>query len=303
MNIDIQPSGYGTELSKNGISSKNIDNPLYQAALMGLISESIRLGAGIVTTNTFGARTLLKGNHPEEYQRELEGHIHLANYVAARHTRDNLQIAVSFGPYGECYHPSTAPETVGAQEFHGWQFSFIKGVRGIDPSRFEILAETIGSLKEAMGIMMAAKRTEVETVLSFVVNKAGQLLDGTPVHEAIRAIDEHTGGYGSFGINCSGLPGTEVALNANREVGQRERLTVIYPNSSDRPQCELEGCAENGDHHSEVLEERAKQLIKLAKAHEHIKRLGGCCGCGTEFVKMIRNALENPYGRMRTATV
>ena len=89
------------------------------------------------------------------------------------------------GPKGDAYKPEEALDSESAEAFH------TKQVEALAVSGVELLcAQTLPALSEALGLARALAKTGFPYILSFVVRRNGCLLDGTPLAEAIRRIDD-----------------------------------------------------------------------------------------------------------------
>ena len=85
---------------------------------------------------------------------------------------------------GDAYNPADALAVDEALEFHAWQAEKLADT-GVD----FLLAATLPAFSEATGLALALAATAKPYVLSFVVRPEGTLLDGTPLKDAIAAID------------------------------------------------------------------------------------------------------------------
>lgn len=167
----------------------------------------------------------------------------------------------------DCYKPSEALTRETARKFHAWQIkSLVSG--GVD----SLLAATLPEVEEACGIALAMQDAGSPGVISFVINRDGVVLDGTPLPEAIDRIDSACDlpplGYM---VNCSYpgfFKGDVLPCDINK------RIIGFCGNSSSLDHCDLDNAA---CVHTDSVEDWGKNLIKLH--HDYgIKVLGGCCG-------------------------
>jgi S-methylmethionine-dependent homocysteine/selenocysteine methylase len=67
-----------------------------------------------------------------------------------------------------------------------------------------VSALTLTGVAEAVGVVEAARGAGLPVVVSFTVETDGRLPDGTPLGDAVRAVDDATGGGAAyFMVNCA----------------------------------------------------------------------------------------------------
>lgn len=281
----------GRERDLPGLSNPvNILNgPRYRDAISELAEGYLRAGALIAATNTFRVRLLLhSGNGRELYSHILAAHMCALRDALTRTALEQVPRVVSLGPAAEqCYHPEKAPRRREAYDFHSPQ--------AYEASRLEShLAwfETVSTIEEAIGIAAAAKSYRVPCLVSFVIDREGDLLNGENPREAISAVDDASGNYPyGYGFNCCPIEGIPRALAKCADLVSRVR--ALYPNASSKPQRELEGLGETeGVIGVTDPEGVAKYLNHLAKSHG-IPIIGGCCGFREKDIAKIVGAVRN----------
>jgi homocysteine S-methyltransferase len=176
------------------------------------------------------------------------------------------------GCANDAYKPEESLTSEEAEEFHKYQLRQLAEA-GVD----FFIASTLPALSEAKGIAFAMSRFQIPYIISFVIRKNGCLLDGTPMDEAIKSIDEMTNPRPAFYmVNCV----HPIVLNSAVESLKnstdllRQRLFGIQANTSCKSPEELEGL--------EILDTDdpisfSKAIIELYEKYG-IKILGGCCG-------------------------
>jgi homocysteine S-methyltransferase len=95
-----------------------------------------------------------------------------------------IYIGGLMGCQGDAYEPGDALSEEEASSFHEAQARELADA-GVD----YLMAATLPALSEAKGIARAMSRCSVPYIVSFVASGKGALLDGTPLEDAIRAID------------------------------------------------------------------------------------------------------------------
>ena len=186
---------------------------------------------------------------------------------------------------GDAYRPDEALSTGKAEEFHAWQADALAAA-GVD----FLLASTLPALSEAIGLARALAATGIPYIMSFVARPEGTLLDGTPLREAIPAIDAVTTPRPlAFLINCTHASVFRQALlhETNSSPLVRERVVGLLANTAALSPEELDESAE--------LVEEAPESFGLAVAGLHrdlgMKVLGGCCGTDDRHIRCLAGEL------------
>ena len=115
--------------------------------------------------------------------------------------RDEADVLVSgcVGPRGDGYVPGELMSAEEAERYHGWQVGIFA-----DTSADLVSALTMNYVEEALGIVRAAEKAGLPSVVSFTVETDGRLPSGQPLGEAIEQVDAETGGAPAyFMINCA----------------------------------------------------------------------------------------------------
>lgn len=250
-------------------------------------------GAQVLTTNTFSTRHLLT-NHPDEYTPALQAQLEITQAVA----ENDREIAVSFGPYGDCYKPEEAPSSV-AEGADFWEAAFEPLISAPGNLHYA-LAETVNSEVEALSIARAWKnirrhiRGQVDGVISFIPQQQGkELLSGESITEVIRAIQAELGVFPILlGLNCCSIKALEPTLIETADLTRRTPFRFLYPNASDMDPLALEQSPENQV--SREPKEVASLLHELL--HRYEASLPGataqviineCCGGTPQRTKII----------------
>ncbi|UCD80879.1 MAG: homocysteine S-methyltransferase family protein [Desulfobacterales bacterium] len=188
---------------------------------------------------------------------------------------------------GNAYHPD---EALGAEEaclFHAWQAERLAEA-GVD----FLLAATLPALSEAIGLAAALARTGTPYVVSFVVRPEGTLLDGTPLKQALAAIEDAVNpGPMAFMANCTHASFLKSAL-VHREHSSshvRERIVGLFANTAALTPEALDN--------SESLVEEDPEAFGRAVAGLHadfgLKVLGGCCGTDDRHIRSLAMRLAS----------
>jgi len=182
---------------------------------------------------------------------------------------------------GDAYKPGEALAADEALEFHSWQASRL-AVPGVD----FLLAATLPALGEATGLALALAATGQPYMLSFVVRPEGTLLDGTPLKEAIAAIDASvTSQPLAYLINCTHVTFARAALlhPANSSAMVRQRMIGLLANTAALSPEELND--------STTLVEEDPEIFGQSVAGLHrelgLKIVGGCCGTDGRHIRSL----------------
>jgi len=189
---------------------------------------------------------------------------------------------------GDAYRPADALPVAEARQFHAWQIERL-AASGVD----FILASTLPALSEATGIAQALAGAGIPYLISFVARPEGTLLDGTPLREAIAAIDAAARPAPlCYLINCTHASVFRRALSdaANSSALVRSRVVGLLANTSALSPEELD----NSDCLVEEDPEVFGRSVASLRAELGIKLLGGCCGTDDRH---IRSLAQNLAGR------
>lgn len=194
----------------------------------------------------------------------------------------NIKIGGLIGCKNDCYLPDEALTRPNAIEYHKWQIDkLVKG--GAD----FIIAETLPNIEEAIGIAEAISTFNNPYFISFVINRLGTILDGTPLINAIDRIDASVElppiGYM---VNCA----HPFFLRAEQQpLKLYKRLCGYLANASSLDHCDLDS--------SETLmvdnlDEWSDEMLKIHINHG-VKILGGCCGTNADHLSAVVEKIIN----------
>jgi len=182
---------------------------------------------------------------------------------------------------GDAFKPDEALSEGDARQFHTWQAQKLAH-SGVD----FLLAATLPALGEALGLAQALAATAVPYVISFVLRREGTLLDGTPLHEAIAAIDTQVSPAPlAYMANCTHASNFRSAMRVkgNDDQACRNRVIGLFANTAALSPEELD------DHPEVVTEEPQRFGDDVAALHEEfgLKVLGGCCGTDNRHIQAL----------------
>ena len=182
---------------------------------------------------------------------------------------------------GDAYNPGDALAVDEALEFHAWQAEKLADT-GVD----FLLAATLPAFGEATGLALALAATAKPYVLSFVVRPEGTMLDGTPLKDAIAAIDATVSPSPlAYLINCTHVSFARSALihGANSSPLVRRRIIGLLANTAALSPEDLD------DSTSLVQEDPETFGQSVAGLHRGLglKILGGCCGTDDRHIRSL----------------
>jgi homocysteine S-methyltransferase len=182
---------------------------------------------------------------------------------------------------GDAYSPAEALLVDEALEFHAWQAGKLA-----DTGADFLLAATLPALSEATGLALALAATGKPYLLSFVVRPEGTLLDGTPLKDAIAAIDSAvTPPPLAYLINCTHASFARSGLmhGANSSALVRQRIIGLLANTAALS-------PENLNDSTGLVEEEPETFGQsVAGLHRELglKILGGCCGTDDRHIRSL----------------
>lgn len=176
------------------------------------------------------------------------------------------------GPSGDAYQPDDSLGRDAARAFHRPQVEALAAA-GVD---FLFLA-TAPNVQEALGAADAMAATGLPYFVSFVIRRAGTVLDGTPLDEAIARIDSEVAPAPTgFAVNCvhANVLGAALEAVATTNPGTVKRITLFQANAADMEPEDLDGSPELRSEPPDVF---ADGLIRVGRRFG-LRILGGCCG-------------------------
>lgn len=203
---------------------------------------------------------------------------------------DSTYIGCLLGTKGNAYRPQEALPEEEALAFHRAQCQ-----AGLEGGADFLMAGVIPSLGEAKGLARAMGETGLPFIISFIVTRTGCLLDGTPIHEAIDALDDACAPL-CFMVNCVHPDNVRASLSAavNRDRASMRRLIGIQANASALNPDELDGRAELLCEGSVSLGE---SMLALRRDHG-FQIFGGCCGTDAALLDYLAAHLHEPHQPM-----
>jgi S-methylmethionine-dependent homocysteine/selenocysteine methylase len=189
---------------------------------------------------------------------------------------DTISLGGLLGPKNDCYCPDLGLKREAAQEYHDWQ---ARSLANAGPDF--LVGATLPALDEALGMADAMAGTRTPYIISFVINRKGQLLDNTPLSTAFETIDQQTAFPPlGFMINCAHpsflKPEQEPEYVLSRLIGIQANASALDHDQLDQaPAPKADDIKEWGD-----------QMIRLNQDH-NVQIMGGCCGTRRDHLAYI----------------
>jgi S-methylmethionine-dependent homocysteine/selenocysteine methylase len=186
----------------------------------------------------------------------------------------DVLISGVIGPQGDGYI-AAGRNVDAAAEYHAPQVVSLAD-EGVD----FVHAMTMTEPAEAIGVVRAARQAGVAVAVSFTVETDGRLPDGTPLRDAVVAVDE-AAAPDWFGVNCAHPTHILPALDHG---DWQQRLRSYRPNASTLTHAELDVMEELDTGDLNLLVQASHELRDLVPS---LRIVGGCCGTDAGHVAAL----------------
>lgn len=182
---------------------------------------------------------------------------------------------------GDAYNQREALTVADAQRFHAWQAARLADA-GVD----FLLAATLPAVSEATGLASALAATGKPYIVSFVFRPEGTLIDGTPLKDAMAAIDAAVDPKPlAFMANCThaSIFRTAIVDAVNSSAYVRRRVIGLFANTAALTPEAL-------DNSDDLIEEQPETFADdVGGLHSAfgMKVLGGCCGTDDRHIRHL----------------
>jgi homocysteine S-methyltransferase len=206
--------------------------------------------------------------------------------ASCRH--EPVYIAGVLGPSGDAYTPGDASDADAAAEYHRRQAAELT-ISGVD----FLFAATFPAVEEGVGAAQAMAGTKLPYVISWVLDGEGAVLDGTPLADAIRRVDDAVAPPPLMhSISCVHPTAAARAVERLRTDAPElvERVGELKANGSPLPTAEL---IELDHPAADDPEKFAADMAALLDPNGlHV--LGGCCGTTDAHMRALAASLSLP---------
>jgi homocysteine S-methyltransferase len=196
-----------------------------------------------------------------------------------------VRVNGAIGPRGDGY---VVDERMTAEEAHAYHEPQVRAFAAAGADMVSAITMTYPA--EAIGIVRAAVAAGLPAIVSFTTETDGRLPDGTPLGEAIEAVDDATDGAPeSFMLNCAHP--THFAGVLHDGGAWRERIRGLRANASALSHAELDAAEELDPGDPDDL---AARYVALREDLPRLTILGGCCGTDQRHITAIAAAVAPP---------
>lgn len=186
------------------------------------------------------------------------------------------------GPTSDAYAPEDRVGAKQAEHYHARQLEWLAGTE-VDM----VTAVTFPRADEAVGFVRAARALELPVVVSFTVETDGRLPTGRPLGDAIRLVDDSTGGAPAYYmVNCAH---PDHFFHVLDDSDWTRRIRGLRCNASRLSHAELDECEVLDDGNPAEL---GAQYGKILQAMPWVNVLGGCCGSDLRHITEIAKAAQ-----------
>ena len=197
-------------------------------------------------------------------------------------------IAGAVGPKGDGFvvNESLTPEE--SKNYHELEIAAMAEA-GVDL----VVAATMTHVGEALGIILAAKESNVPVIIGFTVETDGKLPDGTTLKEAIVKTDEMSSSYAVyFMVNCAHPSHFSPLFKSPPREDWMKRIRAIRANPSGKSHAELD--------ESPTLDagdpvEFGRLCGQMKKCLPELNVFGGCCGTNEKHLDQVAVTLKTLY--------
>jgi len=281
---------FSIPLDENIVHAGFIYNSKYRIALSGIykqyldIAEAYNLTIMIMTPTR---RANLERIALSEFKdrRVIADNVDFLNQLKAGY-KTPVYIGGLTGCMGDAYSSSTPFTLDEAIQFHTPTMQSFREA-GVD----FLFAGIMPTVTESIAIANSMETTGLPYIISFMIRRAGVLIDGTTIHDAIATIDKNTQHQPlCYMANCIHPDILHEALShpANRSKLVKTRFQGIQANASSLSPEELN---ESKVLCSSSAEELTERMLHL-HADFSLKIYGGCCGTNEKHLRKIAEAFQ-----------
>ena len=201
-----------------------------------------------------------------------------AQYISEEST---IIAGALIAPKNDCYTPALSLNREEAATYHGWQIGEL-----VDAGAEVIIAQTMPAVSESLGLADCLAASGASYIISFVVDRMGEVLDGTPLSEAIDCVDQSVSvppvGYM---VNCVYPTFINIAKQPESLV---RRLVGIQANASSKDHEDLDGAEQL---QQDPLQDWGENMLELHRKYG-VQILGGCCGTDDRYLQYLVDNLR-----------
>lgn len=283
-NITLHPTLYNAPLIYDQSDAYQAMTEIYQEYLQAASKANLPM---LMTAPTWRVdpQRIAQANPqvPKSINTDAVNFISKIKTQQTSNTTPPILIGGLIGPQNDCYKPKLAPTALKAQHFHTTQIKELATTQ----ADF-ILALTLPSTQEALGIARAISQTNKNYIISFCVGTNGNILDGSTLTKAFDIIDNDPSVKNpptAYFINCS----HPSFITKNYPPQSLERLKGIQANGSSLDVTNLDGSSSTK---ADPLKSWSADMAELHHTH-NVPILGGCCGTSIPHFQALIDILKS----------
>lgn len=217
----------------------------------------------------------------------IRDNVNLLKSLREDKVHSDIYVGALMGCKGDAYQATEVLSEKESYEFHSWQAELFAKEQ-VD----FLYAGIMPAMSEIIGMAQAMGDTGIPYIISFMVRNNGRLIDGTTIHDAIRAVEETVRIKPlTYMANCIHPVNLDLALSKdfNQSVLVMTHFTGIQANASPLSPEELDGSCEIITSDPAEL---AKGMIELRDRYK-LRIFGGCCGTNQYHMEELAKRLAN----------
>ena len=273
------------------------ENLLYTkpSAIEIVHTDFLEAGVDVIETNSFGGSEVVLaefGIVEKTYDVNLKA-AEMAKRLANDYSTKNHQrfVAGSIGP-------GTKLPTLGHITFRDLKAAYDKQIRGLYDGGVDMFivetAQDLLQIKAALGSIFeffAKNKVRIPVITQVTIETFGTMLNGTEIGAALTALEPFP--IDVIGMNCG--TGPKQMAESLKYLCEHSQIPVsVLPNAG------LPEVKDGKQHYDETPESFTKQVVHFAKDFG-VNIVGGCCGTTAEYIKMLREQIENVSPKERDA--
>ena len=266
----------GTMVQRAGLKAgqqPEVYNMIHPEIITSIHKAYVDAGADIITTNTFGANEYKLQGTGYEVEEIVEQGVKLARQAAV-----DRWVALDIGPIGQLMEPN------GTLSFDDVYNAVARQVKaGAKAGADLVIIETLADIYEMKAAVLAVKEnSSLPVFCTLTYGESGRTMMGTDPLTAVNILEGL--GVDAVGANCS--LGPKELLPIVEEILKYAHIPVIIQPNAGLPRLE------NGETvfatSPEEFAAYAREMIKKG-----VRLIGGCCGTAPEFIKALKDKVQD----------
>ena len=254
----------------------NIEHPEF---VRELLTEYVRAGSQIILPNTFSANAPVIRRAAPQYSvaEVVQSGVKIAKSVTKG---TDAKVAMSAGPLAQLMEPWGDLEEDEVDAIYTEQLE-----AGVKAGADLIMLQTFIDLGMMEVAVRAAKRLGVPVMATMTFEKVGKTMFGNSVRQVCDSLGAL--GVDAIGMNCS--LGPDLALPVIREFAEITDIPLIFKPNAGLPITAADGTAA-ADYDADTFVREVKPAL------EFVDYIGGCCGCGPEYIRRLKVCMDEMKG-------